>query len=142
MASIKLLCEAGEWIDKPITSIQTTSLGWIRKKLLLRGSIIKGEDARKGPEIYWFGIYCPTIIGYVRGIIYKVAITVTAIRGSPYGFFEFVSDEISDTLDIKPTDSQNGIMIWDAEDGNVVLQEIFNDSLPTVMIFITSNTIP
>ena len=139
MASVKLVCEAGKWLDQPISSIQTIRLGWLKKRALLRGSALKGEDVRQGPSVPWFGIACPTMVGCVRGTIYKVAVTVTPLRVSLDGFVERVSNEITERLKTKAKASPAGVTIWDGDDGNVVLQEIPGGMLPEVTVFITSN---
>lgn len=138
MASIKLTCEAATWLNQPLSSVSTKSIGWLKKRALLRGSPLKGEDVHEGPSMSWFGIFCPTTIGSVRGIIYKVAITVTALRIDPYKIVPIVSEEITRRLQVPGTATSQGLTIWEAQDGNVVLQPIPNSVPSEVTVFVTS----
>ncbi len=141
MTSVKSACEAATWLDQPLASVATKSIGWLKKRALLRGSPIKDEDVHEGPSINWFGILCPTMIGSVRGVIYKVAITVTALRINPYTIIETVSAEISNRLGIPGAGTSQGLTIWEAVDGNVVLQPIPNSVPSEVTVFVTSQIV-
>jgi hypothetical protein len=101
--------------------------------------MLKGEDIRQGPDIQWFDIACPTLVGIVRGMIYKVAVTITPLRVSPYGFVERVATEVSQRLGATADKSPAGVLVWDGDDGNVVLQEVPGGALPAVTVFVTSN---
>ena len=138
MLSIKSVCEVAMWLDQPLASVTHTRIGWLKKRALLRGSPLKREDVHNGPSIDWFGVLCPTMIGSVRGTIYKVAVTVVALRINPYTIVETISEEISNRLGAEGTETSQGLIIWHANDGNVVLQSIQGSVPSTVTIFLTS----
>jgi hypothetical protein len=141
VSSIKLACDAAKWLDQPLASVTHAEIGWLKKRALLRGSPIKGEEVHEGPSIDWFGVRCSTMIGSVRGVIFKVAVTVVALRINPNTIVETVSEEISNRLHLPGAQTPEGFVIWDADDGNVVLQPI-PDSVPsTVAVFITSQIV-
>ena len=78
------------------------------------------------------------MIGSVRGTIYKVAITVTALRIDPNKIVPIVSEEIARRLQITGTTTAQGLILWEAQDGNVVLQPIPNSVPSEVTVFVTS----
>ena len=112
--------------------------GWLKKRALLRDSPLKGEDVHEGPSINWFDIFCPTMVGSVRGVIYKVAITVTALRISPHTLIPTVANEISNHLHMQGTSAAQGLTIWEAIDGNVVLQPLPDTATSQLTVFVTS----
>lgn len=139
MSSIKLMCDAASWLDQPVSSVPVKKIGWFAKRALLRGSPLKGEDVHEGPSAEWFDLFCPTMIGSIKGTIYKVAVTVTALRIDPDSLIPTVSAEISRLLQVDGATAADGVMVWDADDGNVVMQPV-RDSVPSeVIIFLTSN---
>jgi hypothetical protein len=139
VSSVKLTCEAARWLDQPLSSVPTKSFGWFKKRALLRGSPLKGEDVHEGPSINWFEVLCPTMIGSVRGTIFKVAVTITALRISPYTIIATVSEDISRKLQVQGTVVSDELTVWDAPDGNVVLQPIPGSVPSQVTVFVTSN---
>lgn len=141
MPSIKSVCDAGAWLDQPISSIPTTRLGWFKKRALLSQSTVSGEKAHNGPPSRWFNMQCPTIVGSVHGIIYKVAITITALTISPYEVVPKISEIVTQALGGAPQELPGEVLLWDGDDGNVVVQPIPN-SIPTeVTVFLTSNMV-
>lgn len=141
MSSVRSVCEAATWLDRPLSSVPTKSIGWLKKRALLRGSPLKGEDVHEGPSINWFEIFCPTMIGSVRGVIYKVAITVTALRISPHMLIPTVAGEISSRLQTQGTTTPQGLTIWETGDGNVVLQPLPDTATSQATVFVTSQLV-
>jgi hypothetical protein len=79
------------------------------------------------------------MIGSVRGTIFKVAVTITALRISPYTIIATVSEDISRKLQVQGTVVSDELTVWDAPDGNVVLQPIPGSVPSQVTVFVTSN---
>ena len=141
MSSIKLVCDAGLWLDQPTSAIPLKRFGWLKKRALLSKSTVSDQKVHSGPPSCWFGLQCPTIVGSVHGKIYKVAITITALTISPYDLIPKVSEIISGALGKSPTELSAEFLVWDADDGNVVVQPI-PDSVPSeVTVFLTSNIV-
>lgn len=141
MPSIKNVCDAGAWLDQSTSSIATKRLGWLKKRALLSQSTVSGEKAHNGPSSRWFDVQCPTIVGSVHGKIYKVAITITAPIISPYEIVQKTAEIITNALGSAPIELPSEILLWDGDDGNVVVQPVPN-SIPTaVMVFLTSNAV-
>jgi hypothetical protein len=141
MASVKLVCDAGAWLDRPTSTVQLTPLGWLKTRALLSKSTVSGEKVHGGPSSLWFDLQCPTLVGSVDGKIYKVAITVTALTVSPYELVPKVSEIVSSALGTSPRALPGEMMVWDGDDGNVVLQPIPNSVPSQVNIFLTSNIV-
>jgi hypothetical protein len=102
---------------------------------------VSGEKVHNGPPSLWFGLQCPTIVGSVQGRIYKVAITVIALTISPYELIPKISQIVSSALGTSPKDLPREMMVWDGDDGNVVVQRIPNSVPSEATIFLTSNVV-
>ncbi len=141
MTSIKVVCDAGAWLGQPTAAIQLTKFGWLEKRALLSKSTVSGEDVHNGPCSRWFDLRCPTIVGSVGGKIYKVAVTVTALTISPYELVPKVIEVVSTALGTNPRGLPGDLMVWDGDDGNVVVQPIPNSVPSKVAIFLTLNIV-
>lgn len=141
MPSVKTVCDAGAWLDQPTSTIPLKRFGWLKRRALLSQSTVSGEKVHNGPPSLWFGLQCPTIVGSVQGKIYKVAITVTALTISPYELIPKISDIVSNTLCKSPKNLPGEMMVWDGDDGNVVVQPIPNSVPSEVTVFLTSNIV-
>lgn len=141
MPSVKSVCDAGAWLDQPTSTIPLTRFGWLKRRALLSQSTVSGEKVHNGPPSLWFGLQCPTIVGSVQGRIYKVAITVIALTISPYELIPKISQIVSSALGTSPKDLPREMMVWDGDDGNVVVQRIPNSVPSEATIFLTSNVV-
>jgi len=137
MPSVKSICEATRWLDKQVSSVPTQNIWWLKKRALLRGSPLKNEDVHDGPLIQWIGEPCSTMIGSLHGVIYKVAVTITSLRTSPHDLIPRVMFQVSNHLQTQGIATPQGLVVWDANDGNVVLQQL-PDVLTKCTMFVTS----
>ncbi|HXS53112.1 MAG TPA: hypothetical protein VN782_11315 [Usitatibacter sp.] len=138
MSSIKSICDAGQWLDKPLSSVPAARVKWLRKKLLLRGSRLKGEDVHDGPPVRWLGQYCETLMGSVQGVIFKAAVTADYALSNSMSLAAEAADEISEKLGASFTSTPQGLMLWEADDGNAVLQAIDIPGARKLSLFLTS----
>ncbi|HEX4480512.1 MAG TPA: hypothetical protein VH082_06865 [Rudaea sp.] len=110
-----------------------------------RGNILKqigaqlGDDARACIDIDWCGVRCPTAVGLMRGIVHKVAIVVTSARNESVDLLGEVAAYIERHLDSHPTTAVDGLLIFDGEGGNVVVQETVGTSPAQVVVYVTSS---
>ena len=139
MRSIKSICDAGQWLDQPLTSVWTSKVGWLQKKLLLRGSAIKGEDIHKGAPVVWLEQPCETLVGSLNGRIFKVAVTADYALSPSISLAMDAMCQVSDALGIEGTPMPGEVITWDAPDGNVVLQGFTVMGRRTLSMFLTSN---
>ncbi len=132
MASIKTLCKATGWLDLPLKSVPTKWFG--RLALPLAGEQL-GEDARRCADIDWCGERCATAVGVTRGVVHKVAIVVSSQR---HDLLAIVTEIIECHLGDHPTTAVDGMLIFDGDDGNVMVQEIAGASPAQVVVYVTS----
>lgn len=141
MPFIKSVCDVGAWLEQPTSALPLKRFGWLKKRALLSRSTVAGEKVHAGPASSWFGMQCPTVVGSVQGQIYKVAITLTALTISPYELIPKISAQVSGSLGCDPSELQGGILLWDGEDGNVVVQPVPNSVPSRAKVFLTSNIV-
>jgi hypothetical protein len=139
MSSMKYICDAGKWLDQPLSTIPTSKIGWLQKRLLLRGSIIKGEDVHNGPPVYWLCQFCPTISASVNGLIFKVAVTADYALSNSISLAMDAMEAVSDKLGFNGTPMPGGIVLWEADDGNAVIQSFDVMGDRKLSLFLTSN---
>ncbi len=111
---------------------------WFGRSALALAGPQLGDNARKCADIDWCGLRCATAVGSSRGMVYKVAIALSAPRGSAVDLLNKVTSCIERHLGIPPTTAIDGLLSFDADDGNVVVQE-FTDGTPAqVVVYATS----
>ena len=141
MSSIKSLCTATAWLDRPIGAVPTKRFAWFGRGNLSHVGAQLGEDARACADIDWCGLRCATAVGLMRGVVYKVAISLTsprAVRGELLGM---VASCVERHLGNHPTTAVDGLLIFDADDGNVVVQEMPDTTPAQVVVYATSATV-
>jgi len=138
MASIKTLCTATAWLDRPVGSVPSKRFAWFGRSSLSRVGEQLGEDARACADIDWCGLRCATAVGVTRGVVYKVAITLTSPRSVPGELLSTVANCIEQHLGTHPTTGIDGLLAFDAADGNVVVQEMSDSASPQVVVYVTS----
>ena len=114
MASIRSICTAGDWLDQPVSSVPHAKFGWLQKRLLLRGSKIKGEDVHRTAPVQWLGQQCETMVGSLDGKIFKVAVTADYALSSSISLAMDAMSEITDTLGVEGIPMPGEIVMWDA----------------------------
>ena len=138
MASIKTLCTATAWLDRPVRSVPSKRFAWFGRRGLSRVGGQLGEDARACADIDWCGLRCATAVASTRGIVYKVAITLTSPRSAPGELLGTVATSVEQHLGTHPTTGIDGLLAFDADDGNVVVQEMPDSAAPQVVVYVTS----
>jgi uncharacterized metal-binding protein len=137
MASIKTLCKATAWLDRPVKSVPTK---WFGRSALPQARAQLGDHARKCAEIDWCGLRCATAVGVTRGIVHKVAIVLASPRDSTSNLLDTVIECVERHLGSHPTTAIDGLLIFDGEDGNVVVQEMPDSAPAQVLVYATSTT--
>jgi hypothetical protein len=135
VASIKSLCKATAWLDRPIGEVPAKRFAWFAPNRLSQVGAQLGEDARACADIDWCGLRCATAVGLTRGVVYKVAITLTPAREINH-LLDTVTTCVERHLDSHPTTAVDGLLIFDADDGNVVVQEMPDSA--NVVVYATS----
>jgi hypothetical protein len=137
VASIKSLCKATAWLDRPVGSVPTKRFAWFARNHLSHVGAQLGDDARACADIDWCGQRCATAVGLTRGVVYKVAITLTPSR-EINNLLDTVTACVERHLDSHPSTAIDGLLIFDADDGNVVVQEMPDSA--NVVVYATSTT--
>jgi len=140
VASLKTLCKATAWLDRPVGSVPTKWFAWLRQNALSQVGPQLGDDARTCADVDWCGLRCATAVGVARGIVYKVAITLISPRHTPADLLVAVSACIEQHLGSHPTTAVDGLLIFDAADGNVVVQEVPDGARAHVVVYATSTS--
>lgn len=135
MSSIKTLCKATAWLDRPIGSVPTK---WFGRSALPQAGSQLGDDARKCADVDWCGMRCATAVGVTRGVVHKVAIVVTSSRNDSTGMLDTVTSCIEKHLGDHPATAIDGMLIFDGEDGNVMVQEVAGSVPAQVVVYATS----
>lgn len=138
MASIKTLCDATGWLDQPAASVPTKWFARFRRNVLSQVGSQLGGDARVGADIDFCGAHCLTAIGLTRGIVHKIAVVVTSSREESGDLLDAVAACIERHLGSHPTTAVDGLLIFDGDGGNVVVQETVGVSSAQVVVYITS----
>src|SRR6202000_3007040 len=113
MASIKTLCKATGWLDRPGRAVPTK---WVGGSAFPPAASQLGEDARKCADIDWCGVRCATAVGVSRGVVHKVAIVVTSPREDSGGMLDAVTSCLEQHLGDHPATAIDGMLIFDGED--------------------------
>jgi hypothetical protein len=140
VASIKTLCKATVWLDRPISSVPTKWFAMFRQELLAHVGAQLGDEARACADVDWCGRRCATAVGLAHGIVYKVAITLVPKRNAPDDLLGTVISCVERHLDAHPTTAVDGLLIFDADDGNVVVQEFPDSTPPRIVVYATTKT--
>ena len=138
MASIKTLCKATAWLDQPVGSVPTKRFAWFARSGLSHVGAQLGEGARACVDIDWCGLRCTTAVGLTRGVVYKVAIALTLPRAASDDLLNRVTSCVEAHLGNHPTNAMDGLLIFDADDGNVVVQETIEGAHKYVFLYATS----
>jgi len=75
----------------------------------------------------------------MRGVVYKVAITLTASRAARGELLSTVASCVEQHLRSHPTTAVDGLLIFNADDGNVVVQEMPDGA--QVVVYATSTKV-
>jgi hypothetical protein len=137
VASIKSLCKATAWLDRPVGGVPTKRFAWFARSRLAHVSAQLGDDARACADIDWCGLRCATAVGLMRGVVYKVALTLTSSRDDR-NLLDTVTASVERHLETHPTTAIDGLLIFDADDGSVVVQEMPDSAI--VVVYATSTT--
>jgi len=135
VASIKTLCKATGWLDRPVGSVPTK---WFGRSALPQAASQLGDDARKCADIDWCGTRCATAVGVTRGVVHKVAIVVTSPRDASASMLDAVTSCLEEHLGDHPATAIDGMLIFDGEDGNVMVQEVAGSLPAQVVVYATS----
>ncbi|HXF41914.1 MAG TPA: hypothetical protein VN687_19515 [Blastocatellia bacterium] len=108
------------------------------ERLTLRRNF-RGEQIHLGPAQRWLDHLWDLRLGSVRGTIYKVALEAKAAdRDDAVEISTSVYSTLQERLG-SPTQQGDGIFLWDAADGNIVLQVANIGGDRRIMVFFTSS---
>jgi len=113
------------------------SLPWL-ERLKLRAAF-QNEEIRLGSSQDWLGRKWELRVAAVDGIIYKAAIETVALNKEDAidlttDVFSLIQKAIGEFMQ-----KSDELFLWDADDGNVVLQLASVGGERRIMIFLTSN---
>lgn len=116
--------------------VPTQRMNWFEQRML--GRWFRHERLSLGPAQSWLNRQWELRLGSVNGAIYKVGLeTVAGDHEEAVEFASQVMQLISDSFG-KPEERGEGLWMWDADDGNVVMQISNVLDERRVMIYLTS----
>lgn len=140
MRSLQSIGDVANLLDKQLTSLEgLRSLPWHERQWLLQ--IFKGESIHLGPPRDWLNRKWEFRVASVRGTIYKIALESSARdKDDAVSLSTEVFMTIQKTLG-PPTEERDGLIVWDADDGNAILQLANVAGDRRIMLFLTSRIV-
>jgi len=137
MPSLKSLGVPAQFLNAKLSSVVPLSrMRQLEQRLL--GKWFRHERLCLGPDQPWLGRQWELRIASVRDSIYKVGLeTISGDYEESVEFASRVHELISATFG-QAEGKGEGVWIWDADDGNVVLQVAHVMEERRVMVFLTS----
>ena len=139
--SVKDICDAGQWLERPLSTVPVSSVPWLQKRLMLAGSVVKGEDVHNGPPTFWMDKLAPTLLGSVSGVVFKVAVLIDSqSHAEAVEALTRAAHTVSAKLGNGRQMSES-VFSWDSSDGNVVVQYVSAAGARRVMLVLTSDIV-
>ena len=138
MGSLKNIGWPTALLGKPLTFVQPLRpLPWLERFTL--GRTFQGEQMHLGPSDVWLDREWELRVASVGGTIYKVGIEAkTKCRDDAVELSASVYSVLQENLGA-PSQQGDAIFLWDADDGNAVLQLANVGGDRRVMVFYTSS---
>lgn len=99
-----------------------------------------GDDARACADIDWCGVRCSTAVALTLGVVHKVAIVVPSRRERTGNLLNSVAACVERHLGDHPTTAIDGLLVFEGEDGTVVVQEVVGSAPTNVIVYVTSSS--
>jgi len=140
MPMLQVLGVPARFLNADLSSVVPTQrMNWLEQSIL--GKWFRQERLSLGPTQSWLNRQWELRLGSVKGAIYKVGLeTVAGDHEEAVEFASQVMQLISDSFG-KPEERGEGLWMWDADDGNVVMQVSNVMDERRVMIFLTSGSV-
>lgn len=137
MPTLQSLGVPARFLNANLSSVVPTQpMSWFERHIL--GTWFRHERLSLGPTQSWLNKQWELRLGSVKGVIYKVGLeTVAGEYEEAVEFAGQVMQLIIGTFG-EPEERGEGPWIWDADDGNVVLQISNVMGERRVMVFLTS----
>ncbi len=118
--------------------VPSKPMSWFEQRIL--GKWFRQERLSLGPAQSWLNRQWELRLGSVRGAIYKVGLeTIAGDRDDAVELTSQVMQLLGDRFGVG-TQRGEGLWMWDADDGNVVMQIANVMGERRVMVFLTSRT--
>lgn len=140
MASLKEIGEPTILLNESDRTLEgLRSIPWIERSFLRE--IFKREKIYLGPSYQWLNRSWDLRIASVRGTIYKVALEAKATDQQDAVKLSSMVYEIFQNKLGSTSERTDSIFIWDADDGNAILQlaNVMGDR--RIMVFFTSRIV-
>lgn len=140
MPSLQQLNEPAAFLRCPLSAVEgLRPLPWVERVVMRR--TFRGEIIMLGPSLDWLGRRWDVRLASVNDTIYKVALEAgTPDRTSAEDLSIAVYTRLEKELG-SPSQSAAAVFLWDADDGNAVLQLANVSGDRRVMVFLTSNVV-
>ena len=137
MPTLQSLGVPAQFLNADLSSVvPTQSMSLFEQHIL--GKWFRRERLSLGPTQSWLNRQWELRLGSVAGAIYKVGLeTVAGDYEEAVEFASQVSQLITDSFG-EGTERGEGLWMWDADDGNVVMQVANVMGERRVMVFLTS----
>ena len=137
MPKLQALGVPARFLNAKLSSVVPSQpMSWVEQLIL--GKWFRHERLSLGPTQSWLNRQWELRLGSVKGAIYKVGLeTVAGEYEEAVEFASQVGQLIDDTFG-KATERGEGLWMWDADDGNVILQISNVMGERRVMVFLTS----
>ncbi len=142
MGSVETIFGAGAFLRRPLTEVSgVRKMPWLERRLLLRGSPLKGEELHLGPPQVWLARSWVLRLGSVKGTVHKVGLV--ADTAGPEDAGDLLATAIT-TLQthLGPGQRLNDDMfVVDGDDGNAIVQRsnVLGDR--RIMVALTSDIV-
>jgi len=142
MNSIENIFDAGCWLRKNLREVDNLrKMSWLKSRLLLRGSPLKNEKIHIGPSQNWLGRLWESRLGSANGTIFKVGLEAqTTGREDSINLLENVATKLKEHLG-EGNQAGEGVLLWDGDDGNVVVQYTNVGGDRRILVVLTSNIV-
>ena len=137
MPMLQALGVPARFLNAKLSSVVPSQpMSWVEQLIL--GKWFRHERLSLGPTQSWLNRQWELRPGSVKGAIYKVGLeTVAGDYEDAVEFSSHVMQLISDNFG-EPQERGEGLWMWDADDGNVILQISNVMGERRVMVFLTS----
>jgi hypothetical protein len=140
MARLEELGAPAKYLNAELSEIrEIVPVGWLERRLIRK--MFKRESITRGPDLQWLSRTWELRLGAVNELIYKVGVESVAKN------LEDAEDLTAELFSFLPTLYgtpeliQEGIFLWTANDGNVVMQLANVEGERRVMLFLTTSYI-
>lgn len=140
MTSLEQLGQAAVLLRCSLSAVEgLRPIPWLERFVMRR--TFRGERIRLGPPIEWLGRRWEVRVASVQDCIYKVALEAgapdrTSAEELSTSVYTRLQQEFGPPSQPAPT-----VFLWDADDGNAVLQLANVRGHRRVMLFLTSSTV-